>query len=89
MITEFSLYVLKTPAILILTRSCSSTGNLGGEYVAIMGASGSGKSTLMNIMGCLDRPTTGHYIFEGRNLTTYNYELIGYFFQLLLLDFCT
>lgn len=49
-----------------------------GEYVAIMGASGSGKSTLMNIIGCLDRASDGHYVFEGNDLTTFNDDELAY-----------
>jgi putative ABC transport system ATP-binding protein len=60
-----------------------------GEYVALMGASGSGKSTLMNLLGCLDRPTTGDYLLDGRDirkmtdeeLSHYRGEKIGFVFQ--------
>ena len=60
-----------------------------GELVALMGASGSGKSTLMNILGCLDRPTSGEYLFDGRAIAGYTAKerarlrnrMIGFVFQ--------
>ena len=60
-----------------------------GEWIAIMGPSGSGKSTMMNIIGCLDRPTTGEVIFDGkdisresrRRLTELHRDKIGLVFQ--------
>ena len=60
-----------------------------GEFIAIVGPSGSGKSTLMNMIGCLDTPTTGEYYLDGKEISTYNEkqlskirnQKIGFIFQ--------
>lgn len=60
-----------------------------GEFLAIVGQSGSGKSTLMNLLGCLDRPTTGTYLFAGRDVKSFDAdglawlrrEAFGFVFQ--------
>ncbi len=60
-----------------------------GDFVAIMGASGSGKSTLLNLLGALDRPTSGRYILFGHDVSSYSddqlslirNEMIGFIFQ--------
>ena len=60
-----------------------------GDFISIMGPSGSGKSTLMNMIGCLDIPTTGEYYLDGKEISTYNEkqlskirnEKIGFIFQ--------
>src|SRR6187399_435320 len=66
-----------------------SIGIERGEYVAIMGPSGSGKSTLMNLIGCLDTPTQGSYLLNGKQVSEMNdnelarirNEEIGFVFQ--------
>lgn len=48
-----------------------------GEFVAVMGASGSGKSTFMNILGCLDRPTSGQYFLEGSDVSKHDKKALA------------
>ena len=69
-----------------------------GEYIAILGPSGSGKSTLMNMIGCLDSPSSGRYLLDGKDvsslkrneLAAVRNRKIGFIFQSFnLLDYCS
>lgn len=75
---------VKTPAL------CSADFSIGkGEFLSIMGPSGSGKSTLMQVLGMLDRPSEGKYLFEGRDVSSFSddelakirNQKIGFIFQ--------
>lgn len=94
-----------TPEVLIELRQLTKTYGTGdaafnalcgvdltitrGEFVAVMGPSGSGKSTLMNLLGCLDSPTSGSYLFKGIAVETLNQDqrslirrhALGFIFQ--------
>jgi putative ABC transport system ATP-binding protein len=80
----YHLDTIEVPVLKLINLSIEQ-----GEYVAIMGASGSGKSTLMNIIGCLDRPSSGQYFLAGQDLTTLDddeladirNQYIGFVFQ--------
>lgn len=81
--------IYDTGAIKVLGLNKINLSIKRGEFVAIMGHSGSGKSTLMNILGCLDRPTLGHYYLDGidtagmtpNELSMIRNKKIGFVFQ--------
>jgi putative ABC transport system ATP-binding protein len=81
--------VYQTGDVQLRALDCVSLRVGEGEFVAVMGASGSGKSTLMNIVGCLDRPTSGTYELAGRRvsgmgrgeLAKVRNRLLGFVFQ--------
>lgn len=81
--------IYDTGAIKVLGLNRINLSIKQGEFVAIMGHSGSGKSTLLNILGCLDRPTLGHYYLDGIDVAAMNddelskvrNQKIGFVFQ--------
>ncbi len=81
---EYSMGDILVPALFDVNLNIEKN-----EYVAIMGPSGSGKSTFMNILGCLDTPTTGHYYFNKVDVSTLDDDAlsamrnkeIGFIFQ--------
>jgi ABC-type lipoprotein export system ATPase subunit len=82
------IYAEGTPAEIVALDNANARID-AGEFVAIMGASGSGKSTLMNLIGCLDTPTSGRCLIEGVDIATLDAESraklrlqkIGFIFQ--------
>lgn len=68
----YDLGSVKVPALNEVNLEIST-----GEFIAIMGASGSGKSTLMNIIGCLDNPTSGEYYLDGINVDKLNSDQLA------------
>ena len=76
-------------SVLVDALRCVNLSIPAGQYMAIMGASGSGKSTMMNLLGCLDRPTSGDYLLDGKNvavmadeeLSAFRGRKIGFVFQ--------
>ena len=70
-------YVMGDNKLLALNNVNVSISN--GEFVSIMGSSGSGKSTLMNIIGCLDVPSSGDYFFKDDNISNFNANKLAEF----------
>ena len=69
-------YIIGTQEVSVLKNICMSVSN--GEFLSIMGASGTGKSTLMNIMGCLDKPTSGSYLLDGNEVSDLSEDELAY-----------